>query len=48
MQEKTTVETITRNLPLATLDPDQIEKLLEGQHAPDLSVAKLLADTSLI
>ena len=42
MQEKTSVETITRNLPLAVLKPDQVEKLLKGQHAPDLSVAQLL------
>ena len=47
-EENTTVETVTRNLPLATLNPDQIEKLLEGHHAPDLSVAKLLADPNLI
>ncbi len=47
-QEKTSVETVTRNLPLATLNPDQIEKLLTGHHAPDLSVAKLLADPNLI
>ena len=46
--ENTTVETITRNLPLATLNPDQIEMLLTGHHAPDLSVAKLLANPSLI
>ena len=47
-QEKTSVETITRNLPLAVLKPDQIEKLLKGQHAPDLSVAKLLKAPSII
>jgi hypothetical protein len=47
-EENTTVETITRNLPLATLDPDQIEKLLTGHHAPDLSVAQLLKAPSLI
>ena len=47
-EENTTVETITRNLPLAALNPDQIEKLLTGHHPPDLSVAKLLADPSLI
>ena len=47
-QEKTSVETITRNLPLAVLKPDQVEKLLKGQHAPDLSVAKLLKAPSLI
>ena len=47
-QEKTTVETITRNLPLAILKPDQVEKLLKGQHAPDLSVAKLLKTPSLV
>ena len=47
-EENTTVETITRNLPLATLNPDQIEKLLTGHHAQDLSVAKLLADPSFI
>ena len=48
MQEKTSVETITRNLPLAILKPDQVEKLLNGQHATDLSVAKLLKARSLI
>jgi predicted HTH transcriptional regulator len=47
-QEKTSVETITRNLPLALLKPDQFEKLLKGQHAPDLSVAKLLKVPSII
>jgi len=47
-QEKTSVETITRNLPLAVLKPDQVEKLLKGQHAPDLSVAKLLNAPSLL
>ena len=46
--ENTTVETITRNLPLAALNPDQIEKLLKGHHAPELSVAKLLVKPSLI
>ena len=46
--EKTTVETITRNLPLAVLKPDQVEKLLKGQHRPDLSVAQLLKDPSLL
>ena len=48
MQEKTSVETITRNLPLAVLKPDQVEKLLKGQHAPDLSVAQLLNAPSLL
>ena len=48
MQEKTSVETIMRNLPLAVLKPDQVEKLLKGQHAPDLSVAKLLNAPSLL
>ena len=48
MKEKTSVETITRNLPLALLKLDQVEKLLKGQHAPDLSVAQLLKATSLI
>ena len=47
-EENTTVETITRNLPLAALNPDQIENLIKGHHAPDLSVAKLLAYPSLI
>ena len=47
-QDKTSVETITRNLPLAILKPDQVEKLLKGQHAPDLSVAQLLKAPSLI
>jgi hypothetical protein len=46
--EKTTVETITRNLPLAVLKPDQIEKLLNGQHALNLSVAQLLKAPSLL
>ena len=48
MQENTSVETITRNLPLAVLKPDQVERLLKGQHAPDLSVAKLLKAPSLL
>ena len=47
-QEKTTVETITRNLPLAILKADQVERLLKGQHAPDISVAKLLKAPTLI
>ena len=47
-QEKTSVETITRNLQLAVLKPDQVEKLLKGQHAPDLSVAQLLKAPSLV
>ena len=46
--EKTSVESITRNLPLAILKPDQVEKLLKAQHAPDLSVAKLLKAPSLL
>ena len=48
MQENTSVETITRNLHLAILKPDQVEKLLKGQHAPDLSVAQLLKAPSLL
>ena len=48
MRENPTIEPITRNLPLAALNPDQIENLLKGQHAPDLNMAKLLADPSLI
>ena len=47
-EENTTVETITRNLPLAALNPNQIEKLLTSHHAPDLSAAKLLANPNLI
>ena len=47
-REKISVETITRNLPLAVLKPDQVEKLLKGQHRPDLSVAQLLKAPSLI
>ena len=47
-EENTTVETITRNLPLAILKPDQVEKLLKGQHEPDLSVAQLLKAPSLL
>ena len=47
-QEKTSVETITRNLALAVLKPDQVEKLLKGKHATDLSVAKLLNAPSLL
>ena len=47
-QEKTSVETITRNLLLAVLKPDQVENLLKGKHAPDLSVAKLLNAPSLL
>ena len=48
MRENTTGETTTRNLPLAALNPDQIENLIKGHHTPDLSVAKLLANPSLI
>ena len=48
MQENTSVETITRNLPLAVLKTDQVEKLFKGQHAPDLSVAQLLKAPSLL
>ena len=47
-EENRNVETTTRNLPLASLNPDQLEKLFIGHHAPDLSVAKLLSDRSLI
>ena len=47
-RERISVETITRNLPLAVLKPDQVEKLLKGKHATDLSVAKLLKAPSLI
>ena len=47
MGENTTVETITRNLQLATLNSDQLEKLFKDQHPPDLSVARLLGNTSL-
>jgi hypothetical protein len=36
------------NGALAVLKPDQVEKLLKGQHAPDLSVTKLLNAPSLI
>ena len=46
--QKTSVETITRNLPLAVLKPGQVEKLLKGQHTPDLSVAQLLKAPSLL
>ena len=48
VRENTTVETITRNLQLAILNLDQIEKLPKGQHSPDLSVVRLLANTGLI
>ena len=40
MQEKTTVESIKRNLQLDVLKRDQVEKLLKGQHAPNLNVEK--------
>jgi len=46
--ERTSVETITRNLPLSSLKPDQIERLLKGQHTPDLSVAKLIKNPGLL
>jgi len=46
--EQVSVETITRNLPLASLKPDQVERLLTGQHAPDLSVAKLIKNPALL
>ena len=46
--ERTSVETITRNLPLSSLKPDQIERLLKGQHTPDLSVAKLIKNPALL
>ena len=48
MQLKTTVEIITRDLPLASLNPDRIGKLLKEQHSPDLSAGKLLKGSSLI
>ena len=47
-RERISNETITRNLPLAILKSDQVEKLLKGQHAPDLSVAQLLKAPSLL
>jgi len=46
--EHTSVETITRNLPLSSLKPDQIERLLKGQHQIDLSVAKLIKNPTLL
>jgi hypothetical protein len=46
--EQVSVETITRNLPLASLKPDQVERLLKGQHTPDLSVAKLIKNPALL
>ena len=46
--EHTSVETITRNLPLSSLKSNQIERLLKGQHTPDLSVAKLIKDPALL
>ena len=48
IRENTAVETITGNLPLAALNPDQIENLFKGHDAPDLSAVKLLANPSLI
>ena len=47
-KEQVSVETITRNLPLASLKPDQVERLLKGQHPPDLSVAKLIKKPALL
>ena len=46
--ERTSVETITRNRPLVSLKPDQVERLLKGQHPPDLSVAKLIKKPALL
>lgn len=46
--ERTSVETITRNLPLSSLKSHQIERLLKGQHPPDLSVAKLIRNPALL
>ena len=46
--ERTSVETITRNLPLSSLKSNQIERLLRGQHTPDLSVAKLIKNPALL
>ena len=46
--EHTSVETITRNLPLSSLKSNQIARLLRGQHPPDLSVAKLIKNPALL
>ena len=46
--EQVSVETITRNLPLSSLKPDQVERLLKRQHQPDLSVTKLIKNSTLL
>ena len=47
-QEEITQGTISRNLPLALLKPEQIDRLLRGDHHPDLTIKMLLADPAII
>ena len=47
-QEEITQGTITRNLPLALLKPAQVDKLLKGNHHPDLTIKMLLSDPAIL
>ena len=47
-QEEITQGTITRNLPLALLKPGQVDKLLTGNHHPDLTIKMLLQDPAIL
>ena len=47
-QEEITQGTITRNLPLALLKPAQVDKLLKGDHHPDLTIKMLLSDPAIL
>ena len=47
-QEEITQGTITRNLPLALLKPAQVDKLLKGNHHPDLTIKMLLSDPTIL
>ena len=47
-QEEITQGTITRNLPLALLKPAQVDRLLKGNHNPDLTIKMLLSDSAIL
>ena len=47
-QEEITQGTITRNLPLALLKPAQVDKLLKGNHHPDLTIKMLLSNPAIL
>ena len=47
-QEGITQGTIARNLPLALLKPEQVDKLLTGKHHPDLTIKMLLKDPAIL